>query len=222
MFILHGSTCFHFILLHLVKHFPSVQFGSTSISEALLPDPFWAHLVSNYKPLSFSLVQAYPRYSKSPSGLPWNNTHCPGHCSFYHLLNFFLFSIFISSLRALCRKWSHQSIVKILQWCSRYYSDDQNITFDCQNIAVMLKILQWCSRYYFHKMHHFFFLFFPLMLQEIVRQFTCYWHTMICTITWLYKKRNRMTVSWARPKKLKKLERERGQHGKHCITGNSC
>ncbi len=76
MFILHGSTCFHFILLHSVKCFPSMQFGSTSILEALSPDPFWFHLVSNHDTLFLSLVWAYPRYSKSPTGLPWNNTHC--------------------------------------------------------------------------------------------------------------------------------------------------
>ena len=43
--------------------------------------------------------------------------------------------------RAPSIKWSLQSIVKILQWCSKYHGDDQNTT-------VMLRILQWCSKYY--------------------------------------------------------------------------
>ncbi len=55
--------------------------------------------------------------------------------------------------RAPCRKWSFQSIVKILQWwCSKCHGDDQNIFFVCKNTTVMFKILQWCSGYYFHEL----------------------------------------------------------------------
>ncbi len=44
--------------------------------------------------------------------------------------------------RAPCRKWSLQSIVKILQWwCSKCHGDDQNI-------FLIVKILLWCSKYY--------------------------------------------------------------------------
>ncbi len=118
LFILHGSTCFQFILLHSVKCFSYLQLWLTSLLEALWPCPaFRSHLRSHLRDpflsLLFELTQDVPSLPLVYLGKPLT-----AHgCSFWHLLN--LFSLCILFLRVFCIKWSWQRLMfKISQWCS--------------------------------------------------------------------------------------------------------